>query len=251
MRKIFPIVLCLLLAACNMPTSNSNDDLNSQAATIVAMTLNAEGTSIPTSGKTPLPTSTSTTNAETPTPTITPTYSVPLLEVSEATNCRTGPGQSFDILTTLQPGVSVEILGRYPGNNYWVVQIEGATELCWLWGEYSTLSGSYWVVPSVTPPTPPTAIAAGQPTNLRYQYECVYNGVDSDITVSLTWNDQADNETAYRIYRDNVLITELPANSTSYSETTTASATQTLTYSVAAYNVVGESGRSSISFSCQ
>ena len=247
MRKIFPIVFCLLVAACNMPTPNSDEDLNSEAATIIAMTLEAEITATQ-----PAPLSTSTLAlTSTSTPTITPTYSVPLLKVNESTNCRTGPGQGFEILTTLQPDVSAVIIGRYPVNNYWVVQVEGVTEPCWLWGEYSTITGSYWVVPSVTPPAPATAVAGGQPTNLRYQYQCEFNGVNSDITVSLTWNDGAEGETAYRVFRNSALVAELPANSTSYSETTAASASQTLTYSVAAFNAAGELGRASMNFSCQ
>ena len=258
MRKFLPVLLCLLLAACNMPTSESDAELNDQAATIVALTLNAQSstvtsttsTSTPARANTPLPSPTLAITG-TPTPTITPTYSVPMITVNETTNCRSGPGQTFDILVSLLPGAKVEIVGRYPTNNYWVVKAQDMDEPCWLWGEYSTTSGSYWAVPSVTPPPTKAPRPAGQPTNLTYTYGCTFNGVNSDVAVTLKWSDQSDDELGYRVFRDNAQIVELPANSRTYSEVVAAAATQTLTYSVAAFNAIGESGRATISFSCQ
>lgn len=254
MQKLIPVFLCLLLSACNLPTSSENDiDLNNQAATIVAMTLDAQSIT-PTRENTPLPTATlAMTSSVTPsiTPSITPTYSVPMLKVLEPTNCRNGPGQSFDILFTLLAGASVEIVGRYPVNNYWVVKVEGLGTPCWVWGEFVSTSGSTWTVPSITPPPTQTPRPATQPSNLKYNYTCTYNGVNSDVAVTLTWTDQANDELGYRVFRDNQLVSELPANSTAYSGSVKADSTQKLTYSVSAYNSAGESGRSSITFSCQ
>ena len=253
MRKLFPIFLCFLLAACNMPTSDSDDELNNQAATIIAMTLATQSsavTSTPTRENTPLPSPTLA-KTGTPTPTITPTYSVPMLKVNEPTNCRTGPGQSFDVLFTLLSGASVEIVGRYPTDNYWVVKVQGMDEPCWIWGEYSTTSGSYWVVPSVTPPPTEAPRPANQPSNLQYSYNCTFNGVNSDVAVTLTWSDQSNDELGYRVFRNNAQVAELPANSKTYSETVAVDATQKNTYGVSAYNAAGESGRATISFSCQ
>jgi hypothetical protein len=248
MKKLLPILLCLVLTACNLPLAEDTEDLNIQAATIIAMTLTAQGA--PTQENTPLPTPTQAAAGE-PKSTITPTYSVPMLSVTENTNCRSGPGESYKILTTLRAGVSVEILGKHPTDNYWVVRLPELLEPCWLWGEYATATGSYQAAPEMTPPSTSTPQSAGQPSNLRYTYECAFNGVNSDVTVTLKWNDNSGNETAYRIYRDGVLVAELVANSTTYSETTTADAAQTLTYGVAAYNTAGESDRAAISFSCQ
>ena len=247
MRKFIPIILCLLLAACNMPTQNS-DDLNNQAGTIVTLTLSTNNT--PTRENTPLATS-SPEATGTPIPTMTPTYSVPILTFSEPTNCRLGPGQSFDILFTFISGSSAEIVGRYPVNNYWVVQGQGSFEPCWVWGEYGSPSGSYWVVPSVTPPATAAPQVVKQPTHLIYNYGCSFNGVNSDVSVTLTWTDKADNELGYRVYRDDVQIIELPPNSTTYSDNLTTDSSQVISYGVAAYNAVGESNRPKISFSCQ
>ena len=249
MKELIPLFLGLLLAACNMPAPGGDDsNINNQAGTIVAMTLNAQRT--PTRENTPQPTATLAMTS-TVTLTITPTYSVPMLTVNEPTNCRTGPGQSFDVIFTFLAGAQVEVVGSYPTNNYWVVRVEGMDQPCWVWGEYVTTTGSIWTLPSVTPPPTEAPQPAGQPTNLNYTYNCTYNGVDTDIAVTLTWTDQASDELAYRIFRDSKQVAELPANSTTYTEITTTDATQTITYSVSAYNAAGESGRATISFSCQ
>jgi hypothetical protein len=224
--------------------------LNEQAATIVAMTLNAEGSYTPTQENTPVPTPTLAVT-KTPTPTVTPTYSIPLLRVNEPTNCRTGPGQSYDILFTLLPGTSLEIVGRYPTNNYWTVKVQGLDDPCWIWGEYSTASGSYWTVPSVTPPATATASPPTGPSISNWEYLCGYNGSGPNATVTLEWNDRAENESGYRIYRNDELVTELPPNSNAYSEVIDVEEGENITYRIEAYNSTGTSSSSNISFSCQ
>ncbi|GAB4430147.1 MAG: hypothetical protein Kow002_18640 [Anaerolineales bacterium] len=248
MRKSLFLVMVFLLSSCNFPVLSSGSlDINAQAGTVVAMTL----TAVSSAGQTPVPTATLPVLTSTPAVTITPTYAKPMLRLSENTNCRSGPGQSFDILVTLLAGAEVEIAGKHPSENYWVVRAQGVNELCWLWGEFATPSGSHWTVQTMTPPPTSTARPANRPGNLNYTYLCTYNGVNSDVAVTLTWKDQSDDEIGYRIYRDNALVSELPPNAKTYSETIAADATQTLTYSVAAYNTAGESERATISFRCQ
>jgi len=250
LKQLFLITLCSLLAACNMPATGSDEDLNNQAATIVALTLEVESTNTTVKENTPLPSPTlSITN--TPKPTITPTYSVPMLQINENTNCRSGPGQAFDVLTTLRAGASVEIVGKHATENYWVVKVEGLNEPCWLWGEFATSSGSYWVVTPMTPPATAAPKPAGQPSNMRYTYECAFNGVNSDVTVSLTWNDESSDELGFRVYRDDAQIAELPPNTISYSDALAADTAQTIRYGISSYNSISESARTTISFSCQ
>jgi len=250
MRKYVLIGLLFLLTACNIPVSESDEDLNNQAATIVALTLAVESTSTPIIKNNPLPSPTlAVTN--TAKPTITPTYSVPMLSVSENTNCRSGPGQSFEILITLLAGAKVEIVGKHATENYWVVKVEGMDKPCWLWGEFVTTSGSTWVVTPMTPPATAGPQPANQPTNVRWDYNCTFNGVNSDVSVTLKWNDETSDELGFRVYRDNAQIAELPPNTTSYSDAIAVDAAQTITYGVSSFNSVSESPRATISFSCQ
>ncbi len=248
MRKLLLLTLCLLLGACNLPIADSDDGLNDEAATVVALTLAVQGTSTPKDVPLASPTLAPSKSIG---PTLTPTYSVPKLNVNETTNCRTGPGESFKLITSFTPGASLEIVGRYPVNNYWVVKIPGTDDTCWIWGDYSTAVGSYWAVPSVTPPATPEPSELAKPGSLTYTYECTFNGVNSDVKVTLGWTDKSGDELGFRVFRDDANISELPANSTTYTETIAANATQKLTYSVAAYNAAGESARATISFSCQ
>lgn len=247
-------VLLAIPLACNFPGTASEPPLDDQAATIVAMTLNANAVpqNTPTratqSTATPSLATATPTVTGTATPTITPTYSTPLLKVNENTNCRTGPGQSFDILITLLPGATVEIVGRYPTDNYWVVKVQGMDQPCWLWGEYSTPSGSFWAVPSVTPPPTATLSPPAAPTNLQYTFYCTLAG---EVTTTLSWSDRANDELGYHVYRNSEQIAELPPNSQEYSETISIDIGDTLKYSVAAYNAQGNSAQTSISFSCQ
>jgi uncharacterized protein YraI len=247
MRKLVLICLCLLLTACNLPLGeDSGDDMEKHmAATIVAMTLNAANT-IPTNTRAPLPTPTLGVT-KTPTPTITPTYSVPLLTVNEPTNCRTGPGQSYDIIFTLLAGATVEIVGRYPTNNYWTVKVQGLDEPCWVWGEYSTASGSHWTVPTVNPPATASPSPPEAPSISNWEYECGFG----NVTVTLEWRDRADDESGYRIYRNGESIAELPPNSSAFTEVVESDPGESFTYLIEVVNSAGTASSSPINFSCQ
>ncbi len=244
------LLLILLLSGCNFPETASEPSLNEQAATFVAMTLNVPST--PTYTRTPLPTPTPAgTGTGTPTLTITPTYSMPMLRVNESTNCRTGPGQSYDILFTFLPGATVEIAGKAPTDNYWVIKLPDGNRTCWLWGEFTTASGSYWAVPTVNPPPTSTASLPAAPGISNWEYLCGYGASGPNATVDLKWSDRADNESGYRIYRNDELVTELAPNSTAYSEVINVEEGKNITYRIEAYNSTGASSSSTISFSCQ
>lgn len=73
------------------------------------------------------------------------------------------------------------------------------------------------------------------PGDLRYEYDCS-GGV---TRISLKWQDKADNEQGYRVYRDGDKVADLPAGTTAYDDI--APAPGSYAYSVAAYNTGGES----------
>ena len=175
-----------------------------------------------------------------PVNTVTPTYSVPLLTLREATNCRTGPGQPYEIVLTYQVNQILEIAGRYEPGNFWLVKsAESPTGTCWLWGEFADVVGSYWMVPSVTPP--PTATLSPLPPRAPslhdFDYDC--DGFNNTLSFYVLWNDKAENESGYRIFRDGLQVAELPANSNTFAETIMMPENQSTEYYVQAYNAAG------------
>ncbi|HKI54429.1 MAG TPA: SH3 domain-containing protein, partial [Anaerolineales bacterium] len=224
------------LTACNLPSAEQvpppGDVQTAAALTVEALIYPLASATIqaPTQPDTPTPTFA-------PTGTITPTYSVPILTVREQTNCRTGPGQDYEIVFTYLANKKLEIIGRYDPGNFWLVKSsESKTGECWLWGEYVDVTGSYWAVASVTPP-PTATIPPPQAPVIEWEYFCSY--ASNEINVTLKWKDVAVNETGYRIIRNGQAVTEIPANSTTFIETIKLVAGETTIYQVEAFNVTG------------
>ncbi len=252
-QKLTLLSLILILAlACNLPGTAPPLSVDDQAATIIAATLQAQaqnGGDVPiTATFSPVPQITATIATTGPTPTITPTYSVPMLTLREQTNCRAGPGQSYDILFAYVKGVKREIIGHYPQENYWLVKApESATGECWLWGEYADITGSYWVVASVTPP-PTATLSLPQAPAVKWEFNCDY--ATTAVDVSFTWTDYAVNETGYRVIRNDQAIAELPANTTAYKDTYTFAAGEKILYQIEVYNITGFTRSAVIPLTC-
>jgi len=247
------ILLIAAILACNLPTEQTTPAPEAQTA--AALTVEAILT-IPVTATSTKPQSiiavTISPTGTAITATITPTFSMPMLTVKEQTNCRKGPGEDYEVLFTYLSGKKLEILGRYDPGNFWLVKsAESPTGQCWLWGEYVELAGSYWVVPSVTPPPTATNPAPNTPTFQKWNYSCTYNGTNSDLTVTLQWTDHADNELGYRVIRDGVQLAELPPNSNAYTDTVALDTGESASYRIDAYNATGTSSTSTISVKCE
>jgi hypothetical protein len=94
------------------------------------------------------------------TPSLTTTPNVPMVTVSSETNCRSGPGQVYDKLGVLNPGETTEVVGRTTVANYWLVRNpDNPAQVCWLWGEYATVTGDWQSLPQATQPPTPTPVA--------------------------------------------------------------------------------------------
>ncbi len=126
-----------------------------------------------------------------------------------------------------------EIIGRY-NEGYWQVRLEDG-KTCWASEEAARAAGSLHLVPTVIPPATPTPQPPQRPIGLRYFYVCQ---ADGSVTVELTWQDVAVNEAGYRIYRDGVLIAELPSDATLYNDSLAQQGTYR--YEFAAFNGGGE-----------
>lgn len=247
-KIFFTFFLALLLTACNLPSAEDAPPPG-DVQTAAALTLQAILTpSITATVQAPLLPDTPTATFA-PTGTITPTYSVPILSVREQTNCREGPGQDYEVVFTYLANKKLEVIGRYDPNNYWLVKsADSPTGNCWLWGEYVDVTGSYWVVASVTPPPTKTPAPPVAPSIQRWDFFC--NSVTGQMDVTIQWTDNANNESGYRVIRDNAIISELPPNSSTFTETIPLSSGESVTYFIDVYNITGAVRSTPIILTC-
>lgn len=243
------LVLIASILACNTPAPEQvpppSDRQTAAAQTVEALLAPTITATVHQAAATSLPAS--------PTPsvgstgTITPTYSVPMLRVLQQTNCRTGPGQDYQVIFTYLPWKELEIVGAYPQENYWLVKSdESATGTCWLWGEYVEVTGSYWAVASVTPPPTASPAPPAPPSIQEWDFRCNVG----QVTVNIKWTDRAVNESGYRVIRDEEVAAELPADSNSYAETIPYESGDKFIYFIEVYNVTGPVRSTSMQFTC-
>lgn len=236
MKKTIGLVLLLgmIVSSCNLPGTDAPDP---QVATAAALTVQAAIDAPPNSEPLASPTAGGIKES-------TPTYSKPMASVGDVTNCRTGPGVNYERVTQILPADSVEIVGFFPPN-YWIVSTSAGN--CWVSGEFTTPVGSYTSVPTVTaPPTP----QGGAPDNVslqKWDISCDY--VKNEASVTIIWSDK-DNESGYRVIRNGELVAELPENSTTFQETISLLAGQSVGYSILAFNAGGQTQSKTISLGC-
>lgn len=249
------VSLILAILACNWPLEQvppPNEIQTAAAMTLQAMltpSLTSPATTpiIPSTSAPRLTVTASVTRPAASTITTTPTYSVPMLTVLESTNCRTGPGEEYEVIVTYLNGKELEIVGRYDPGNFWLVRSnESPTGTCWLWGEYVETTGSYWAAPSVTPPPTSTGAPPQAPIILEWNFFC--DGGALNFTV--TWRDNANDETGYRIFRNGEAIAELPANSTTYTDRYDGNTNQSVEYYVHVYSPAGSANTSIMRMRC-
>ena len=100
-------MLVAAILACNTPVEQvpPPDEIQTGAALTLQVIFTSSVTSTPQVTNTIAPQVTQTSlTAGSPTVSITPTYSVPMLTVQDTTNCRTGPGEAYEVVTTLHLG---------------------------------------------------------------------------------------------------------------------------------------------------
>lgn len=163
MKKIFlPLALIMLLCmvSCNMPGSATATQppaedphaLETLVARSITETLAAAVTQAP--SQTPQP-------SDTPQPTFTFTLAVPMVSVSVETNCRSGPGTVYEVISVLLVGQSAEVVGRSPSGDNWIIRPPATPAVtCWLWGQYATVVGNTTGLPIINPPPTPTPAAS-------------------------------------------------------------------------------------------
>ncbi len=243
----------LIVSSCNFPEDRAVEQ--EQVMTAAAMTVQSALTTplaSPTSVNTPIIAAESTTPAivtatvSTPASSTPASVGTPLASVGDVTNCRSGPNQSYKMIAQLIPGEQAQIIGFLPPN-YWLVK--STLGDCWLSGEFATPTGNFAAVPTVTAPPTPQGEKPAAPTFSKngWSYYC-YGPGSADIT--LNWNDNSNNETGYRVFRNSELAADLPANATNFAETIPLNSGQTVGYQIQVYNLIGETMSSTASITC-
>jgi uncharacterized protein YgiM (DUF1202 family) len=175
------MILLMITSACNLPggtgsTSNTATSVpvSTQVAQMVASTETAQAdlANQATASQAALSTDTpqfTFTPSIIPTLTFTFTPTVPMVSVSVATNCRSGPGNQYSILEVLAVGQSAQLVGQNTQIGYWIIQLSSASGTCWLWNQYATATGNTSGLPLVSPPPTPTPAGSFKVTYSSYQ----------------------------------------------------------------------------------
>jgi hypothetical protein len=190
------LVLILLISGCNLPMGEleqGESERQTQAAAWVALTVQAvqqteaagqdqpaPTAEPPTKEPAPGPTDTpfpdaSATPPPTPTASLTPTPDQARVYLSENTNCRTGPGSVYDLLSILYSGDKSEAVAQDPTGEFWYIRNPQAPpSFCWLWGNYATPEGDTASLPVFTPPPTPTPTPTVPALSYQFSYKGMY-----------------------------------------------------------------------------
>ena len=167
-------VILLVMPGCNLPSVPGQATETSQGqavpvetqaaalvATVYAQTARANaGTASQAAQATDTPEFTFTPSF-TPSATFTLTPSTPMVSVSVATNCRSGPTPQYALLGVLQVGESAEVVGRSVLTDTMIIKLPSKPEVtCWLWAQNAILSGDISKLPIVSIPFTPTPVAS-------------------------------------------------------------------------------------------
>lgn len=181
--------------------------------------------------------------------------SSPLIAVSRDTNCHAGPHVAYPLVMIFKVGMTAPIVGRYAASNYWIIEYPaGSGNICWLWGEFATISGDISgvldpVFPSPMPATATPAPGAPLPPSVLF-LTCTSRLLPSnadhtvEMTVRLEWTDRSNDETGFNIYKDGSLLATVGRNYHGYANTFligTFFKHASFTYGVQAFNEVGAS----------
>lgn len=239
MNRIYILffIMAVLTLSCNLPSTSSLQSAEA-AQTSAALTVEA-ALQTPLASPTLAPTTSNDVQATSET-----SSGQPLASFEDVTNCRTGPGINYERVTQITPQDTVEIIGFYPPN-YWVVMTR--TGPCWVAGEFVTPSGSLAAVPTVTAPPTPQGSAPKNISLQQWNISCNYATNEADV--SIRWADK-DNETGYRVFRNNEVVAELPANSVVFTETITLLSGQSVEYYILAFNAIGDTSSKVMILSC-
>jgi uncharacterized protein YraI len=148
-RRILVLsIVSILIFACNFPT-------------VSAVVVNPTETSSPLTPSVNAPVVTP--SAAPSTSAVPPSPSVPVASPNgQPLNCRSGPGTGWPVVVLLNPGQTVEIVGKSPDGTWWYVKnpvLQG--NFCWISAGFATTSGDLGGITVVA--IPPTLVVPTSP----------------------------------------------------------------------------------------
>ncbi|MBK9926503.1 MAG: hypothetical protein IPP66_14605 [Anaerolineales bacterium] len=196
---IVAMVMILILASCNLPSSTSDEQPLQEINTSVALTLTSRALL---TTQTPSPTSTQTLEPTTaitlPTATAAPVQNLPsatpngsFFVVDIGANCRSGPDTVYDKITSFAPGAYLSLAGRNNDKSWWYV-LTGSTN-CWISASTGHTTGSVDGLSVIAAPPTPTAVASNGPlltgptalvAEMSYPSNCTSNMIQVAIRVT-------------------------------------------------------------------
>ena len=172
-----------------------------------------------------------------PTPTAIPTPTaapqLPTITFTKNAFCRKGPGTAYFDLTAFEAGKTADVVGRNEQGSWWLVQVPGSEQRCWVADSVGDKTGDLSLAP-----LEPTPVLPDAPGGFNDSSACSPNLKTRDV--KLAWVD-SPNESGYRLYRNGVLLTTLGANVTVYVDTVAAD--KSFSYEIEAINTFGASAR--------
>jgi len=178
---LIAIVLFLSTLACNIPLARDSASTTEVEPTIDGTrAVQDDSNAAPLQPTAPPPTEPPPEDTPKPTtiPTVTPTDtpSVPILTVTQNTNCRSGPGTVYDLVYIFMIGDEAEIIGRSSVVNYVIIKVpDSSGRTCWLWTQYAVITGNINALPESTPPPTPTPAATATPA---FNFDFAFSSVD-------------------------------------------------------------------------
>ena len=117
-------------------------------------------------------------SSQTPSITVSPTTDKAMVSVSQSTNCRSGPGTTYEWLGALNPGQEVEIFGKDPsGSSFYIKNPTNQSGFCWIWITFATVTGDTAAVPVYTPMPTPTPAKTSTPTTPPIDFNVSYSEI--------------------------------------------------------------------------
>ncbi len=166
-KYVLPILLIFALSACNLQLVEGSQGEGAE----LLLTITAQAQLLAQGGLTFTPiaaqnqaivyitatadgSASATPEAVIPAAVLPPATGPVTVTVSIATNCRSGPGQSFASLYGMPVGQVAKVIAKNTTTGYWIIEIPGQNgKSCWLWGQYATVTGDTATLTNVATPT--------------------------------------------------------------------------------------------------